>query len=300
MRTLLPLRPRTLMANQSRRRTGLTLVEMMLSIGLGLMLIGGIYSAIDQSARQFSLGKKEAERLQIARALFRRIELDLRATMFSPESAVSESSSSSSTSTSGSSSSSDSSTTISSSTEDAWTGSLGIRGSATELWIDLSQMSRQLEFVPVNEATVTVASDLKTVAYFLTSADTPVENAEQSPLKRVDPDGVGLARSQGERSALRTLNSNSTEGTLPGPIAVLAPEINQLAFRYFDGLTWYEEWDSSTTGSLPRAVEVTLGFEAPPEAKGYLASSSVSSATNTFRMVISIPVSDPLVAEEDL
>ncbi len=59
-------------------RGGLSLIEMMLAVGLGLLLVGGMYSAIDQSARQQSIGRVEMERMQIARAVLRRIELDLR------------------------------------------------------------------------------------------------------------------------------------------------------------------------------------------------------------------------------
>lgn len=304
--------PKSRVGIPSVARSGLSLLEMMLALGLSLLLMTGIYSALDTSARQATVGRAELQRLQLARALFRRIELDLRATMFDAESAVSDGSSDSSTesdtsssssgsssgtsSSSGSSSSSSSGSSDSSSetvtvssedSEDEWTGSLGIRGSSTELWIDLSHISRDLEFT-----SLTPQSDMQTVAYFLTSSDSPLEQDPDAFLQIEDLDGVGLARSQGERSVLRTLNASSSGSVLPGPTRLLAPEVDLVQFRFFDGLAWYEEWDSSTIGSLPRAVEVTLGIDSA----GGQINSTIS--PRIFRLVVAIPASDPLTDEE--
>ncbi len=297
-------------SSQNVCRSGLSLLEMLLAIGLGLMLVSGIYAAITQSARQSSIGRIEMERLQIARAVFRKIELDLRASMFAAETAASDStgavqeatttSSSSDSSRSGTAAGGSGSagnaeaattTTIESETEDEWTGSLGIRGSATELWIDLSYIRRQIDF----SMTTTAGSDLQTVAYFLSTADSSSgDNSSQAAV------GEGLVRSRGDRSVLRTLNASSGDSILPGPMELLAPEIEQVGFRFFDGLAWYEEWDSSTIGALPRAVEISIGFRAPLDDTGYLGNAVVNAATKSFRMVVAIPVSDPLAAEEEL
>ena len=40
------------------------------------------------------------------------------------------------------------------------------------------------------------------------------------------------------------------------------PEIDHLEFRYFDGQRWYDRWDSSISGDLPAAVE--MSFELAP------------------------------------
>lgn len=279
----------------SHARHGLSLLELMLAIGLGFVLLGAIYASIDQVVRQTTNGKVEMERLQIARAVFRRIELDLRAAMFDAASAVSDSDAASSSS---STSSGEGSTTIASVTnpDDLWTGSLGIRGTANELWIDLSLIRRQIDFDTQPEV---ATSDLKTVVYFLTGIgrESSSDDVEAETLAIADEDGIGLARSEGDRSVLRALNSSVSAGTLPGPTETLAPEIDRLTFRYFDGLSWYEEWDSASAGALPRAVEVVVGLEPAPVFRGYLANSAVSASTETFRMVIAIPVSDPLSAE---
>jgi type II secretory pathway component PulJ len=293
------------MLNESRssRRAGLTLLEVLLAAGLGLILVSAIYAALDQAWRLNIQGRTELERNQVARAVLRQIEIDLRATMFESQAAATvtdDSSGDSSSSGSSSGSTSGSSTVVAGETEDEWTGSLGIRGTANELWIDISHVSRELEFQP--DFTSIRQSDLQTVAYFLSdslavSSAAADAGAQASPIALQDNDGVGLVRSSGERSVLRSLNETS-DSILPGPMQMLAPEIEMIVFRYFDGLTWYEEWDSSTAGSLPRAVEVTIYFEAPPKLQGFLLSPAVSSATDSYRVVIPIAVSNPMPPEE--
>ncbi|MDZ4688338.1 MAG: prepilin-type N-terminal cleavage/methylation domain-containing protein [Planctomycetaceae bacterium] len=301
-------------------RRGLTLIEMMLAAMLGMVLLGGVYGALTQSWRYTTQGKLEAERNQIARAVLRRIELDIRAAMFDPEAAAattetSTTTTTSSTSTTGSTGSSSStsgssstdassgSTTIAgaTATDDVFTGSLGIRGSSTELWIDLSHVQRDLVFP---DPTIIRGGDLQTVCWFLNGpgsllGESASSTTTSSGFTRVDLDGVNLARSQGDRSVLRTLNAGGdSDSVLPGPTQIVAGEINALTFRYFDGLTWYDEWDSSTTTALPRAIEVTLGFDPPSNADGPLLTSEVSAATASFRMVIVVPASNPAPPED--
>jgi hypothetical protein len=272
----------------------LTLIEMLLASALGMVLLTGVYAALAQSWRYTTLGRLEAERNQIARAVLRRIELDVRGAMFDPQAAAA--STSTSTVSSGT-TLSDGSTLIAgdASAETQFTGSLGIRGSSTELWIDLSHVRRDLVFP---DPTVIRGGDLKTVAWFLTSPETSdTITSADAGFVRVDLDGIGLARSEGDRSMLRTLNAGS-DSVLPGPTQLIAPEISSVLFRYFDGLTWYDEWDSSTVTALPRAVEVTIGFDPPGLGDGPLLTSAVSASTSSYRMVILVPVSDPTPPED--
>src|SRR5581483_2098940 len=179
---------------------GITLLEVLLASALSLVLIAAVYAALDQSWRLMFSGKVEMERNQIARAVLRQMELDIRAVMFqeqTADSSSSSSSSSSSTSSTGSSSTTSSgfgnatsatsassggvgnsstSTTSTSSddTQTAWTGSLGIRGNMYEIFLDVSHVSRQLEFQP--DAAPVHSSDLQTVAYFLTTTSAVMSN----------------------------------------------------------------------------------------------------------------------------
>jgi hypothetical protein len=77
----------------------------------------------------------------------------------------------------------------------------------------------------------------------------------------------------------------------------LAPEVASVQFRYFDGLTWFETWDSEQAGRLPRAVEITLGFAPSRHRPGPALSVSVSGSVNQVRSVVLIPIADPLPEE---
>ncbi len=312
-------------------RAGLTLLEVLLAAGLGVILLGAIYAAIEQSWRFTRSGRIELERQQIARAVLRRIELDLRGTMYTPQltseedagavddsglaaamasaglnssGSVASSNSGSTGSSSGSTGSSGSgsgsstgsgstSTTTEEEGEVSWTASVGIRGSMTELVIDVSHTKP----VAVTDVTASpLSTDLQTVTYGIGNSDALVlSTGATGPLARSDADGFGLMRRQGDRSSITPTGDGG--GTSTGSTQLLAPEINSIQFRYFNGLSWETEWDSVTNEGLPRAVEVTIVFE-PPPATGRLLASPVSASSTQHRRVIAIPTSDPIMTEE--
>jgi hypothetical protein len=40
----------------------------------------------------------------------------------------------------------------------------------------------------------------------------------------------------------------------------LAPEVVSIGFRYFDGQSWQQSWDSRQRVGLPKAVEIEVSF----------------------------------------
>lgn len=116
--------------------SGFTLLELILALGLASLLLAALYTALQMHWSSSALGHVEMERSQVARALFRRIETDIRSVVFRDAALTSstESSSSSTGSTSSGSTSTDSSTGASSSTDSGGStssGSTGTGGSAT-------------------------------------------------------------------------------------------------------------------------------------------------------------------------
>ena len=73
-----------LIAATPPRRRGFSLLEVMLSLTLSIMLLSAIFSAMNQSWRLTASGREEMARSQLARALLRKISLDVRAVMFVP------------------------------------------------------------------------------------------------------------------------------------------------------------------------------------------------------------------------
>lgn len=316
----LPLRS----AGRHCSRHGLTLLEVLLAAGLGIVLIGGIYAAIEQTWRMNASGKVELERQQIARAVLRQITLDIRNTGFtakpSGETDTSGTSSSGTAGTGGTSGSGSSSgsttgsggasasgsssgstgstetTTVAGEDKPQWTTSEGIRGTTTELSIDLSNPRMLSSAMSVNG---TRPTDLQTVVYAVSSTNgaTFANGADSGTFNRPDTDGLGLVRSAGDRSALEEVGESTSAMGLPGPAKLLAPEIAGIQFRYFNGLAWMTEWDTVALGMLPRAVEVTIVFE-PPPSRGLMTNATVAPGSEIYRTVIPVPASDPIVAEE--
>ena len=76
-----PAREDRNMRLQLVRRTGYTFLEVILALGLSLILVAGIYSAVQMTYQQWEVGRQAAEEAQVVRALFQRIRTDLNATM---------------------------------------------------------------------------------------------------------------------------------------------------------------------------------------------------------------------------
>ncbi len=316
-------------------RTGFTLLETMLALLLSSVLLAAIYSAMDQSWRVSSSGREEMERAQLARALIHKIEVDIRAITFVPPPPVEETDSTSTTTTSGSSSgssgggtssggsssggsssgsksggssgsgsssgsksgsstgassggsASSGSSTSSSSSTDTETAlpnskSIGIRGTNQKMEMSIARPRRDLLPGTTASAGASRTSDLRAVAYSFNATGTSTVS--------------GLVRTEGDRMAVEVLEAGGGSGLQTSNVQMLAPEVSNFLIRYFDGRVWSASWDSDTAGRIPRAVEVTVTFY-PSRRKRGLFSSAVSQSMDSFRTVISIPVSDPFPKE---
>lgn len=102
---------------------GFTLLEIVLALGLASLLLAALYTALQMHWSSSALGQVEMERSQVARALFRRIETDLRSVVFRDTALTSSTESSSSSSTGSTSSGSTSSSGTSTSGTSSGTGS---------------------------------------------------------------------------------------------------------------------------------------------------------------------------------
>ena len=282
------------------RRGGFSLLEVMLSLTLAIVLLGAVYSAMNQSWRLTASGREEMARSQLARALLRKISLDIRAVMFvPPPPSDGETDSSSTSSTTGSSTGSTTSGSTGSSTTTGTTAtdsttetepsskSIGIRGTMTRMELHISRARRDLNFATnVDGNTIsTRTSDLLAVTYSLAL---PGSGSTA---------GTGLIRTEGDRLIVQSVEENGGLAAQASRSQALAPELAAIAFRYFDGTAWYEKWDSAEAGYLPRAIEVIIGFSPPKTSGGPLNNVVVSSSANQFRTVIVVPVADPLPPE---
>ena len=147
---------------------------------------------------------------------------------------------------------------------------VGLYGSQTDLQVDISRLPRIDQYDP--NATVSptgtpaeMPTDVKTVAYFLRTADatssgsgTPSGNAAEGP---------GLVRRETDRAVQSWVSGNASGAAADTSGQLLAAEVTRLEFRYWDGTSWATEWDSQEQDGLPMAVEITLGIT-PATANG--------------------------------
>jgi len=312
-------------AGRRRGRAAFTLIEVILAVGLSTLLILCIASAIDLYRRMTTAATDDMSETRLVRAVFAKLEVDLRdvvppqpiaataTTTAGSSSSSSSSGSSSSGSKSGSSSGSSSSSSSSSSSTQSAQGTdplqyvysrsvFGLYGDANSLVLNTltphplplaaqQQTGAQSASQTSNAGPSQIAGvhgDMKVVAYFvLGGPQSPILAAGGSG--QMTPDGkeitAGLARVEGERTAIGYAIETGSTSSLRA--RVVAPEIESIGFRYFDGTTWQTSWSGATLQSLPQAVEITIsvGKNDPYNAR---TQASQDQASRSYRHVVAI------------
>lgn len=274
-------------------RSGFTLIEVLIALGLSVMLISAIYASVDLYYRYQTLGRAEIRGQQLMRSLTRMMARDIGSVIQQmPEPvAVTDSSgqaadaAGATSSTSNSTSSSNSSASLpsgssfdsmaqggnaqnsSSGTASSFMGLVdaglpvvfGVVGTEELLHLTVSLPSRDLNYRPLAESASPYdrSGDLLIVTFGLTTIDSLSMTLLQKNLKTTRP-GVGLGR------RTRDLYSPVATDEVLEPQHLIAPEVTELRFRYFDSGEWLDSWDSITMGRLPRAIEADFGFWNPP------------------------------------
>ena len=264
---------------------GYTLLEVILALALSVLLIGGISVAINYHLIVLRQQQEEIERAQIARQSLFLITKDIRAAIqYKPieTSALNELIESVSAATD-----------ISALAEQAGIGDEmvedsglepaeeeeaaeseyaatrpGLYGTSTELQIDVSRLPRKDQYNLINFSDGTqsdIPSDVKTVTYFVRNEDNYQDNSNS---EAVDiNESMGLVRRSLDRAVTRYSVDFGTQINLEDYEEVLAQEITQIEFRYWDteNETWETEWDSDEMMGLPGAVEITIALGLDPQ-----------------------------------
>ncbi len=111
---------------------------------------------------------------------------------------------------------------------------------------------------------------------------------------------VGLARMQGDLFGLTTAVDNVEETPLVTASELIAKEVSKIQFRYFDGLQWQEEWNSTTLNQMPKSIEVVLTLRKETTDSDDEEAKPEDLPETTHRMVIPVPVATPFIVEEQL
>lgn len=277
-----------------RTRGAFTLVEILLALALVIVLMAAVYESFNWYRHIASGRFAETERAQIARAVFNRLQTDVRSIVFTvPDEKVQQ----------GEAAGDQAAETVlveDIDAADALAGSArGVVGDAEAIVLHVSKPPRGMVYSSFLEGG-TRSSDLVSVSYFL--ADQNATGVRGEAARRfaaaatengaAERSVQGLARLQGDRLAMDLADERADDAALAENTVLLSEEINYFRFRYFDGVDWWDAWDSQTYQALPRAVEVTIGFR-PNTAAG----ESGEETVGLRRFVLAVPQSEPLVEE---
>ena len=281
-------------------RSGFTLLELTLALGLTIVLLTAVYRAMEIHWQFSVAGQIEVERSQIARALLSQIAADIRSTVYRVEET---STSSSATNTDDTSTDDTTDTSITDTTLDDFTdpadafssNATGVFGDNESLTLHISRPTSLKESPSGDLNSSLQQGDLKSVSYFLAGGESGLASSLSNPLGEVQTDdGIeGLARMSGDRFAVLQAADAGESSDFASQTRLLAPEINFLAFDYHDGYEWLTEWDSSTEGRLPHAIGVTIGFRDPSFPEDSFLRRTASESTDTFRIVVPLSAANP-------
>ncbi len=283
------------LAPRSRRRSGFTLLEVLLSSLIALFLLAALYLSMHILLKQTNDSRESLDLDNLARGVFNRMAIDLAGTLapLPPKSggnsavgsATTPGSSTSSGSTSATgtaststgtaaattaasttaatTSSTDSSTT-SSTTSGPAEADLGLQagliGTNKQLMVYVSRLPNILvqtgALLQTPDPSTQISSDLVRITYWLGQ-------------------NGGLCRQERPWVLADTIRDISTPDTSDEEGDTLVAGISDLTFEYFDGTSWDTTWDGSIIGSdgvtpqgPPRAIRVTLFFKGSPTQTG--------------------------------
>lgn len=313
-------------------RSGYTLVELMIAVGLSAILMAALYKAMDIYLSLQLDSHEEISRQQVARAVLRQITRDIQSVVFTKQEVLPEEeetdilgigitgSGTSGLSGEGTSGLGGGGTSSGGSTSDldgnaygtstidpetvSTTYTSGLVGTSTDLQLFISRPDRNLAYVSAQELTSPDqrTGDLLLVRYLVASklgsglgsmiADREAAGSTDGPL--------GLARVEGDLYGLSTAVQTSEDMPQLSAAKLVAREVSALTFRYYDGGQWLEEWDSTARNELPKAIEITITLRDELPTESLLSDDEQTPYAlpeTTHRMVVPLPTAEPFVME---
>jgi hypothetical protein len=306
-----------------RQRPGFTLLEVILSLGLSVLVLTAVGSALSLHMHLLDSGRTRVEEAQLARSIMRIISQDLQSAVPYGSSTSSSSSSGSggsttqtSTNTSASSGppsmlmtaigpsllgqTTGSTTTTGSSSGTSGSGSTDTSDTSDNLdhtsdIINTGPASKPGIYGNATQIQLDISRLPRTDQYMAILNQDTTNAILASDYRNVAYYVVSGSGSQSNGLYRREMcRATGVYASLEGqqcPVTTeslipIAPEVQEIDFQYTDGTQWLDTWDSTTNGCLPVAVQVTL-FITP------LNTRSSTARLSTYRMLVSIPAGQP-------
>ena len=298
-----------------QNRRGYTLLELLLALALSVIVIGAIGTAIQ--VYMIALTKQQAriERKQVVRAIFMMISNDLRAGIQYKAADYSGLETLVQTRqlqiNQAAAALDPDAEPVDESAEPEDSGIIDeeevsfrptLLGASNVIMIDISRLPRLDQYNPLVAAPdldMNTPSDVKSLAYFASLTEGGIE--EQLEFAESRAPG-GLYRRELDRAVANYLGDISIVDRPDQFSRLIAHEIAEIGFRYWDGEAWLSDWDSEEEGAFPSAIEVTLVIDAERSAaqtQSYTYSGREGETSETFVSVVHLPVTDLPESEEE-
>jgi type II secretory pathway pseudopilin PulG len=280
---------------------GFTIIELLVSLGLMVLLMAGLYSVMSIYTDLQLDSHEELTRAQVSRALLRQVTRDVQSVVFTEQDTSDDEMTDDEDDTT------DATEIVADPSSSLGIYTSGIVGTATDLLLFVSRPDRNLDYVSAQEIVSTSdrSSDTMIVRYFV--ADTGMGGISADIAERngggAFSGAYGLVRMSGDMYGLSTAFQEGDEMSQMSAAEITAREVSSIAFQYFDGTVWQAEWDSTQLNMLPVAIEVVLTLRTPEPDDPTLPSPSddrFALGETTHRMVIAMPTAEHFISDTAL
>ena len=274
-------------------RPGFTLLELILAIGLTSLLMATVYGAMSAYWNLALDSHEEIERTKIARSLLHKLVRDIQSCTFAEHGIQTDDDTFDEEETG--------TDTVEPAEAETSAYKNGLIGTERDLVLYISSPARELNYVDAPDAVGTVNrnSDLMIVRWLLAESNGGVLSSALAAKHAGNSDGsvAGLSRGSGGVTGFGQAIDNGDVSLQMQSTTLLAAEVQNVLFEYFDGVAWFSEWNSSVLDRMPRAIRIQLTLRtAPSRGDGDTQSPKTLPAT-THSLVVPIPVASPYVKE---
>lgn len=310
------------MISKRTGRSGFTLLELILALGISIVVMGAIASSMYICVSTLTTHQREIEQKQVARNVISMVSNDLRAALqYKPADvtgldslAVSQAMAAGivpaapdeDADAAADPRDEESANTTSGGTEEAMDPEECVScrptmiGTEEVLMVDISRLPRIDEYNPLvaRNSEPQLPSDVKGVTYFLGEPNSRTgsqgrDNVFSDELAELG----GLYRRQIDRAVASFSGEEGAVSDVDDFTELIAPEIAELRFRYFDGSDWQSSWNSVESDGFPPAIEVIVIIDperATTTAAEYNYGGFNEDTMLQYRQVIHLPIVDRL------
>lgn len=174
-------------------------------------------------------------------------------------------------------------------------------GTANAIMLDVSRLPRLDEYNPLMErssSSETTVSDIKSISFFFSR-----ENGGFDPkiARRENEVKGGMYRREIDRAVANFRGDESLQVRPDEFAQLVASEVAEISFRYFDGENWKDSWNSEDEGGYPPAIQISLVVDPRRMATGstsYQYEGFDATMMERHQLTVFLPMGEPAAEDE--